>query len=378
MTPPQVPRPITPAAALLLPPLHARALPSWTRWKLLAWTLLVWTVLVALLLALPVPAGARETTDDEVVATIGDVPITRAELEESLAAQLEQLERERHKILEQGLDPLIEERLLAAEAERRGTTADALLRDELERRAQPVTDEQAEAWYQANTARLQGRPKEQLLPQIKTFLGQQATAQARAALFDELRAQQKVVVHFEPLRVPLDLENATLKGASDAPVTIVEFSDFQCPACRAFNPVLSQVLEAYGDRIQLAFRQFPLRAIHPQAQGAAEASLCAREQGKFWELHDAMFDDQRSLQLDQLKASARELGLDGEAFDACLDEGRHRMLVDADVARAEQAGATGTPSVFVNGREVSPGQVPTFEQVKAVVDDELRRAQQRR
>ncbi|HVS62355.1 MAG TPA: thioredoxin domain-containing protein [Thermoanaerobaculia bacterium] len=311
------------------------------------------------------------------MATIGGVPITRAELEESLAAELERVERERHKILEQGLDPLIERRLLEAEAERRGTTPEALIEAETTSRTEPVTDEQVEAWYQANASRLQNRPKEQLLPQIETFLGQQAAAQARGAFLDELRGRQEVVVHFEPLRVSLDLEDATLKGPSAAPVTIVEFSDFQCPACRSFNPILTQVLEAYGDRIQVAFRQFPLRSIHPQAQPAAEASLCAREQGKFWEVHDAMFADQRSLEPPQLKELARRLGLDGEAFDECFDEGRHRAVVDRDLARGQQVGVTGTPSVFVNGREVAPGRVPSFEEMKALVDDELRRAQQR-
>ena len=335
--------------------------------------------LVAALLTIPLSAIARQTTarqsgDDEVVAMIGDEPITLAELEQFLAADLERLERERHKLLEQGLDPLIQQRLLAAEAERRGTSTEALLQAEVTSRTQPVTDEQVEAWYQANTARLQGRPKDQLLPQIKVFLGQQAAADARVALVDELREKQKVVVRLEPQRATLDLDDATVKGPSDAAVTIVEFSDFQCPACKGFNPVLTQVLDTYGDKVQVAFRQFPLRSIHPQAQPAAEAALCAREQGKFWEIHDAMFADQRRLNPPELKELARALELDGEAFDACFDSGRHRALVDQDLERGERLGVTGTPSVFVNGREVAPGQVPTFQQMKALIDDELRRA----
>jgi protein-disulfide isomerase len=335
--------------------------------------------LVAALLTIPLSAIARQTTarqsgDDEVVAMIGDEPITLAELEQFLAADLERLERERHKLLEQGLDPLIQQRLLAAEAERRGTSTEALLQAEVTSRTQPVTDAQVEAWYQANTARLQGRPKDQLLPQIKVFLEQQAAADARVSLVDELREKQKVVVRLEPQRATLDLDDATVKGPSDAAVTIVEFSDFQCPACKGFNPVLTQVLDTYGDKVQVAFRQFPLRSIHPQAQPAAEAALCAREQGKFWEIHDAMFADQRRLNPPELKELARALELDGEAFDACFDSGRHRALVDQDLERGERLGVTGTPSVFVNGREVAPGQVPTFQQMKALIDDELRRA----
>jgi protein-disulfide isomerase len=162
-------------------------------------------------------------------------------------------------------------------------------------------------------------------------------------------------------------------GPEGAPVTIVEFSDFQCPACRSFNPILDQILDAYGDSVRVAFRQYPLRAIHPQAQPAAEASLCARDQGKFWELHDAMFANQKGLAPAQLKELARELELDGEVFDQCLDGGTYRAIVDQDLARGESAGVSGTPSVFINGREVAPGQVPSFEQMKALIDDELRR-----
>jgi protein-disulfide isomerase len=332
----------------------------------------------ALLLAGLLLAPAAFADDGEVVATIGDVAITRAELEASIAAELERLDRERHLLLEQGLEPLIERRLLQSEADRRSVAVDELLRVELQDRIQPVTDEQVEAWYQANRSRINpSAAKEQVMPEIKAYLAQQAAADARAALVAELRADRKVVVHFEPLRADLDLEGATIKGPEKAAVTIVEFSDFQCPACRSFNPVLSQVLQAYGDQVRVAFRQFPLRSIHPQAQAAAEASLCAREQGKFWEIHDAMFADQRSLQPDQLKTLARTLGLEEEAFDACIDEGRHRALIEQDLARGQRVGVSGTPSVYVNGREAAPGQVPSFERMKELIDDELRRAAQR-
>lgn len=332
-------------------------------------------LLAGALLLVPVAATAAQS-DDEVVATVGGKAITLAELEEFLAAQLDQIERERHKILEQGLEPLIQLRLLEAEAERRGdTTAQELLQSEVESRTQPVTDEQVEAWYQQNASRLQNRPKDQLLPQIKAFLGQQAGAVARQAFVDELREKQEVKVLFEPLRAELELTDATLKGPADAPITLVEFSDFQCPACKSFNPILSQVLDEYGDKIQVAFRQFPLRSIHPQAQPAAEAALCAREQGKFWQIHDAMFADQRSLNPPDLKQLARTLELDGEAFDACFDEGRHRPLIEEDLARGQQLGVSGTPSVFINGREVAPGKVPSYEQMKDIIEDELRRAE---
>jgi protein-disulfide isomerase len=159
-------------------------------------------------------------------------------------------------------------------------------------------------------------------------------------------------------------------GPANAPVTIVEFTDFECPFCSRVVPTLEQVREKYGDKVRLVFRQFPLD-MHPNARKAAEASLCAQEQGKFREMHDAMFQNQKQLAVNLLQSKAAELGMNAEEFKACLESGKFASRVEADVRAGVAVGVSGTPALFINGRLVS-GAVP-LEQIIQVIDDELRR-----
>src|SRR5437763_208411 len=138
------------------------------------------------------------------------------------------------------------------------------------------------------------------------------------------------------------------RGPAQAKVTIVEFSDFQCPYCARAQPVMQEVLKTYGSDVRLVFRDFPL-SFHGDAAKAAEASHCADEVGKFWALHDWMFDNQRNLSVDELKAAAATLGLDRARFDRCLESGKYRELVQSNQRDGEKAGVTGTPAFFING-----------------------------
>jgi len=163
-------------------------------------------------------------------------------------------------------------------------------------------------------------------------------------------------------------------GVADAPITIIEFSDFQCPYCkRFFDDTLQQLLAAYDGKIRFVYRDFPLSNIHPQAQKAAEAAQCAHEQGRYWAMHDTLFERQREWgnanAVAYFKAYAEGLGLDAQQFDACLDEGRYRNEVLLDLKAGADAGVTGTPGFFINGRALR-GAVP-FEYFEAVIEDEL-------
>ena len=137
-------------------------------------------------------------------------------------------------------------------------------------------------------------------------------------------------------------------------------------------PAVNEVMKNYGDRVRVVFRQFPLNSIHPMAQKAAEAALCANDQSKFWEMHDAMFADQSGLGVDALKSKAQALGLDGPKFAECLDSGRKAAEVSADLAAGSAVGVTGTPALFVNGRALSGAQ--PYEAIAKVIDQELARA----
>ncbi len=172
-----------------------------------------------------------------------------------------------------------------------------------------------------------------------------------------------------PQRTEIATAGYPARGPATAPVTIVEFSDFECPFCGRLFPTLKAVEKIYLDRVRIVYRQFPLRRIHPLAQKAAEASLCAGEQGRFWDMHDSLFGDQEHLTVDDLKARAVALKLDTATFNACLDSGKQVAAIDQDIADGAKAGVTGTPTMFINGRMMVGAQ--PYAQIQAVIEDEL-------
>ena len=228
------------------------------------------------------------------------------------------------------------------------------------------------AWFDDNQARLGGRTLDQVRSQIAAFLRNQHRAEAATKLEDRLRAEHRVRVAFEPYRLQFRNDRAPTLGRKDAPVTLVEFSDFQCPYCKLAAPTVKEVARKFGDKVQIVYRQYPIESLHPFALKAAEASLCANDQGKFWELHDAMFADQTKLAVSDLKQTARRLGLDGKAFDSCLDSGRHADQVQNDLKEGQRFGLTGTPTMFINGVIVDGGAVG-FSVLEGLIKRELSR-----
>lgn len=323
------------------------------------------------------PAQAAQPGDDAVVGRVMGQEITLGELEGGAADQLEgveaqllqcqrQAEQGRFQVLQSALEAEIRERLVAAEAAEAGQSAEEYLAANLT--VAEVTDADVENFYTENQARI-GRPLDQISGQIRQYLEQQKRAEAEQAFYAALAAEHEVAFLLEPPRTEV-AATGPAKGPANAPVTIVEFSDFECPFCSRVNPTLAQVQEHYGDKVRIVFRQFPLN-IHPNAPKAAEASLCANEQGKFWEMHDLMFAEQRQLTVDNLKEKASRLELDTAAFNQCLDSGQFADEVQADLQAGMEAGVSGTPAMFVNGIPIS-GAVP-FEQIAEVIDAELLR-----
>jgi protein-disulfide isomerase len=319
---------------------------------------------------LPACADQAKAGSNQVLATVNGKPITDSEVREKAAAQFSQIERDyennKHQLLEGQLEQAIQDRLLEAEAAARGVSKDQLLAD---LKPAEVTDAAIDAFYEENKARIP-QPKEQVSGQIRQYLEQRGQFEAREKFFEGLSAKYKVERKLEPLRAEV-APTGPAKGPANAPVTIVEFSDFQCPFCSRIVPTLEQVKAKYGDKVRIVFRQFPL-GMHPQAQKAAEASLCANEQGKFWEFHDFMFQNQQQLAVESLKAKAKELGLNADSFNSCLDSGKFASKITEDQEAGSAAGVSGTPALFINGRFIN-GAVP-LEQITEVIDDELRRA----
>jgi protein-disulfide isomerase len=315
------------------------------------------------------PADAKAAGGAQVLAVVNGKPITETDVRTTAAAQFSQLEHEyesnKHQLLENTLDQAIQDRLLEAEAAAKGVSKEQLLADI---KAPAVTDAEVDAFYEQNKAQIP-RPKDEIAPQIKKYLEQRGQGEARQKFFDSLEAKYKVEKKLEPIRIEV-AATGPAHGPATAPVTIVEFSDFQCPYCGRLIPTLEQVKQKYGDKVRIVFRQYPL-PMHPNAQKAAEASLCANEQGKFWEMHDAMFKNQQELAVDNLKAKAAALGLKADEFNSCLDSGKYVAQIQADMKDGSAVGVNGTPAMFINGRFVN-GAVP-IEQISSIIDDELRR-----
>lgn len=341
-----------------------------------------WIFLACAAEADPAAAGkpASSSGGGTVLATVEGKPITKAEVEASATEELEQakmqllqcestFKQREHEVFETKTKQMVQDRILEAEAGKRGVTKEALLTTEVNEKITEVSDADIDKFFEENKARIGNRPKETVGPQIKQYLGQQREREAYEGFIKSLEAKYTVAYSMEPFRVQVATGNSPAMGPANAPVTIVEWSDFQCPFCSRVVPTMKQVEERYKDKVRVVFRQYPL-PMHPQAQKAAEASLCANEQGKFWELHDAMFADQQSLAVDQLKAKAVGLGLDATKFNECLDSNKHAKTVKDDMRDGSLVGVSGTPAMFINGRMLSGAQ--PFEEFAKIIDEELK------
>jgi protein-disulfide isomerase len=153
-----------------------------------------------------------------------------------------------------------------------------------------------------------------------------------------------------------------MKGPEAAPVTIVEFSDYQCPFCSRAEPMIDEVIKAYPTQVRLVYKNLPLVSIHPFALGAAQAAVAAQKQGKFWEMHDLLFSNQRALQPEKLKEYATQLGLDAAKFEADMSSDETKSAIQEDMRLAQTVGVRGTPTMFVNGKLLVNRSVDGFKQ----------------
>ncbi|HUE88657.1 MAG TPA: thioredoxin domain-containing protein [Vicinamibacterales bacterium] len=319
---------------------------------------------------------APAQTQDAVVAEVSGRTITLKEVDERWQAMdpgerarvTQLMYQHRRNVLEQMVgDLVIEEAAKAA-----NLAVPQYLEQETQKRLRPVTEADIQQFYEANKDRAQGRPLEQLRQPIEEFLAAQRQQQARAQLVDDLTKKGSAIrVLLDPPRQEVGIEPTDpVKGPAGAPITIVEYSDYQCPYCARVNPALDRVVQTYGDKVKIVFKDFPLPN-HPEAPKAAEAAHCAGEQGNYWEMHDRLFANQQSLQIPQIKQYATALELDMNAFNQCLDSGKHASRVAENMKAGEALGVASTPTLYVNGRPVVGAQ--PFEFFKAIIDEELAR-----
>jgi protein-disulfide isomerase len=317
---------------------------------------------------------ARQPSPGEIVATVGGVSITLEQVDEK--ALQEPAERFGSLKLSQALyearlasaDEMVGNVLLDQEAKRRGIERAVLVEQEITSNAAPVTEADVAAWYQSNPQRVQGATLDQVRVPIKSMLTQERLQNARVAYLNTLKSKTTVRVMLDPPRAAVRAGTSPARGPTSAPIELIEFADFQCPYCLAASPTIKRVIDTYGDRIHFVYRNFPLQS-HPDAKPAAEAAQCANEQGQFWAYHDRLFGVPGKLSDADLKKTAADLGLDPGRFNACVDQHRYKSVVDADTQAGAEAGVSGTPAFFINGRLLSGAQ--PFDAFKRVIDEEL-------
>lgn len=338
---------------------------------------LVLTAALSLFACSPAPAQ-QPPSGDEPAARVGDRVISAREIDERWLALDPAGHAEAAQKMYDGrrgaLEAILADLLLAEAARAKGLSVEAYEQAEMDARREPVTEADVVTFYQSNISQMQGRSLESMAPAIRRYLQDQQAQRARASLIADLRtAGPPVRVLFDAPRHEVEVTSADPAiGSASAPVTLVEFSDFQCPFCQRVSPTLKQVQQAYGDKVRIVWKDFPLTQIHPQAFKAGEAAHCAGDQGKFWEYHDRLFANQQALQPADLKRHATDLGLEAAAFAACLDSSKYGERVRDGVAEGTRLGVNSTPTIYVNGRVLSGAQ--PYEVFAALIDEELSRA----
>lgn len=317
-----------------------------------------------------VPASDAERA--RVLAVVSGEKITSGDIEDSLRPLVFQVQRQVFEVRREELDSRISNLLLTQEAQKRGVTTQALLNAELSSKVAKVTDEDARKFYEQNRERLIG-DFAQLKDQIVQYMQQREVERAGDFFADQLRRSSKVQVYLtapEPPQYKIATANRPSRGNPSAPVTIVEFTDYQCPSCAQAQPMLEKLVREYDGRVQLVVRSFPL-AQHADAYKAAEAAEAAFEQGKYWEYSALLIGNQSALGATRLKDYATQVGIERKAFDAALDSGKYADRVQRDIQDGIGFGVNSTPTIFVNGRQVMDR---SYEALKAAIEAALKSA----
>ena len=308
------------------------------------------------------PAAATERA--RVLATIKGESITAGDVEDSLLPLIFDVQEQVYKLRKDELELSINDTLLTQEAQKRKITVEALL--EAEVKPKPVTDQQVQAFFDQNKERVSGGFAE-TKDAIKQYLEQIEVRQSERVLVEKLRAAatiQTFLIAPESPVFAISTNDQPSLGSADAPVTIVAFTDYQCPSCAAMHPVLEQLVKEYGNKVRLVTRDFPLSQ-HTEAFKAAEAAEAAREQGKYWEYIQILLRNQSALTVDKLKGYASDLSLDRTRFDNALDTGKFTESVQRDLEDGMKLGINGTPTIFINGRRVS---AKGYDELKLIID----------
>jgi protein-disulfide isomerase len=317
----------------------------------------------AVLSASPVFAAGS----DKVVATVGNHKITETELDARIKPQMDTLESQVYDLKRKAIDSMVDEYLLEQAAKKQKMTVSQYVQKEIIDKVGHVNEAEAKKYYDAHKG-TGTVPFDKIKARLVAALQQQKMVERRDQLVDELRKQEPVKVMLKTPRLQVVSSGHPTLGPANAPVTIVEFGDFQCPFCKRAQPTLKEVLAHYPHQVRLVYMDFPL-PFHAHALDAAKAARCANEQGKFWQYHDQLFVDQAKESPADLKGLAKKVGLNTTQFDSCLEKAKYQGAIDRDIAEGKKLGVDGTPSFYIDGRPLV-GAVP-FQNFQRIIEEEL-------
>jgi len=316
--------------------------------------------------------AVRGQSADTVIVQVDGVKFTLADYENRRPAGLFQARNNYFEAERKALDEFVSDYLLIREAQKQGITVPELLeRNTNAGGFKTPSEETLKVYYEGvDTTEPYEAVREKIIEAIRT----RRIAKAKSAYLQSLRAKAKIEFNLASPRAPITMKDTPIRGAETAVVTIVEFADFECPYCQQIQPVVDKLLTDYKGKVAFAFKDFPLPN-HAHAQKAAEGAHCAQAQGKYWEFHDALFSG-HEFEIPQMKRTARTLGMDGAAFDACIDSDSKAETIKAQFEEAQALGLPGTPAFFVNGRLINPNGTVSYSTLQGLIEEELAAAAQ--
>lgn len=324
--------------------------------------------LIGLSFCLLVSAGSAEVgdNDSQVVAEIGSQKITLGQVRQKEPARVLGGENAYYQAEREAIGEVLDEELLTNEAHRENLTVEQLYARHVKSRVKIPTDAQLKFLYDLLGT---NQSFDEVRQKISDRIVQTQEKKLLANYMASLRAKENARILIQPPKFDIILGDAPIIGSKDAPVTMVEFADFECPYCRQTEPNLQKLRGQFPDKLRIVYKNFPL-PMHSHAEKAAEAGLCAAEQGKFWPYHDKlMAETPPQLQVPQLKTLAATLKLDTARFDQCLDSGKEAAAVSHDLEQGKSLGVEGTPSFFINGYFLS-GAVQ-YDRLRDLVEQQL-------
>jgi len=318
----------------------------------------------------PVTPGLTAAARARVFATVIGRSITSADVEDNLKPLIFSVQESVYELRKQEIELRINDAALEQEAKKRGITTTSLLAAEVTAKVPAISEADAQKFYNENKQRINGEFA-QVKTQIIEYLKQKAQSDAESAFAARLRTGAQVQIFLTPPQQPfyqLAVDDQPTRGNPTASVTVIEFTDFECPNCAKQYPVLERLITEYGARVKFVVRDFPLAQYENSAK-AAEAAEAAREQGKYWEYVALLYRNQSALQVAQLKQYASTLGLDRGRFDLALDSGKFADKILRDRLDGQRVGVSSAPVFFVNGRRVTD---PSYEGLKSAIESSLK------